>query len=139
MGLDMWLSVRGYTTDEELKEKVCEHFKWPKNSKNLDICLMLCHWKNEFALHEYFVNLESSDNDSRMWVSMEELQYLVNLCDDVLAQPDSAKELLPIPSGYLPHGYNEHYFECLKDTSAQLKEIIKAYGDDEVLVYEWSW
>jgi len=117
------------------------------------------YWRKANQIHKWFVdNCQDGEDDCKeYYVSREQLQELVKLCekvrDSLLAEGNSegemgkrrflntdvAKELLPTSSGFYfgSEDYDENYLIDLKETIAYIKpELSTKTGD---FYYQASW
>lgn len=158
MGLDMYLYASQHISSMFAKEKDIETIhKIPglmgadavmseivQQSANLRIQLEIAYWRKANAIHQFFVNLAGGKDDCRdIYVSYENLQDLVNRCEQILENKDveKAKELLPTQSGFFfgSTEYDDWYFETLADTKETLSKILKNSPDDWDFYYCASW
>lgn len=110
-----------------------------------DVVAVICHhayWRKAYMIDKWFLeNTGASDENNRVWVSIEQLRELRGLCEDVLAHPEQAQELLPDPyykedSKDDPDGYEQWYMDTIEYTAEVLKNIDGDYAD---YFYERSW
>jgi hypothetical protein len=110
MGLDMYLWKR-------VKEPVDEQF---------------AYWRKANAIHAWFVdNVQDGNDDQRDYkVSIEQLQELLDVVDEVLNDREKASELLPTRLGFFfgSDEYDEYYFKDLEDTKDILERAIADGG-----------
>lgn len=110
MGLDMYLLKR-------IKDPVDENFGY---------------WRKANAIHNWFVeNVQDGNDDQRDYrVSIEQLQELLNIVDEVLDDREKASSLLPTREGFFfgSTDYDEDYFQDLKDTKLLLEKAIADGG-----------
>ena len=141
MGLDMYLSAKksvayaqaGLTGAPEavglkLKELVYEGMYWRKAN----------------AIHAWFVeNVQNGeDNCEEYYVSREQLEELMRLCGEVIANPDKAAELLPPAGGFFfgAAEVDEWYRENVKRTYEELKALLLLdMGEWWSFSYRASW
>lgn len=80
------------------------------------------------------------DNCSEVEISKEQIENLVNTCEQVLEDNSLAETLLPTTEGFFfgRTEYDEYYFEKVEDTLHIFREILENLGEDEiVLMYCW--
>lgn len=146
MGLDMYLNASFYVSeyyDKELFDKL-NSLDIPKlkNFKVNTIKAEALYWRKANQIHKWFVDNVQQGNDDcgTYYVEREKLQELRDLCVQVIANPDKAKELLPSQSGFFFGGtdYDENYLQCLEYTVKGLNKILEI---NEIIDFEYcsSW
>lgn len=92
-------------------------------------------WRKANAIHAWFVSevQDGSDDCGTYYVGKEQLEQLKLDCLEVINNPDLASEKLPTQSGFFfgDTGYNEYYFQDLKDTVEIIDKCLK-------MPSEWS-
>ena len=126
MGLDMTLSARKwFGSNEPLQTELSALCKSP-TTVNEVICDAM-YWRKANAIHQWFVtNVQGgSDDCGTYFVPLEELNNLIGLCSEALLSPEFAESILPTESGFFFGGteYDEYYFDQLRETVEQLKEL----------------
>jgi hypothetical protein len=101
--------------------------------------LTVAYWRKDNQIHDWFVKncQDGVDECQKAYVSREQLTELVGLCEQVLAEPDKAKEILPVSEGGFFFGsyeYDEWYYEGVKHTITMLKAIL-----DNPKFAEWEY
>jgi hypothetical protein len=102
------------------------------------------YWRKANAIHKWFVdNVQDGVDDCGYYkVTKEHLIQLQNTCNEVLGDPNLAKELLPTQSGsfFGETVYEDGYYVSLDYTLQIIDEILKTkpYCLDE-LYYSSSW
>ena len=159
MGLDMYLSVRknisrvkswdysnGPITSPEF-EKAAEATgmsKWeePESIYGLEVQAVAAYWRKQNAIHNWFVKNVQNNNDDcgEYYVRQESLKELVSLCDQVIADPSKAEELLPTVGGFFfgNEEYNDRYLEGINYTSKRLKELLRQASDDSSVYFKYA-
>ena len=87
MGLDMYLTKRKYIwSDERAKLKVTGLTKKVDGKKVKEIVFEAGYWRKANAIHQWFVNnVQNGEDDCKeYYVSVEQLQELLQLCRQVL-------------------------------------------------------
>lgn len=138
MGLDMYLVRKeGFYVGNP---KAPEHTKLvealgnlvdaDKGSISITVDQEKMYWRKANAIHQWFVdNIQDGEDDCKEYhVTYQDLARLKDACDQVIADPDLAEELLPTASGFFFGNteYDEHYIEDLKYTSFHIDEILKS-------------
>jgi hypothetical protein len=154
MGLDMYLSAKKYMSqyfdesDVERIEKINDIFGVTGiedgNYGAQEVTFRVAYWRKANAIHDWFVqNVQGGvDECQEAWVSREQLQELITICEQVLADMSKAEQLLPTRSGFFFGGtdYDEFYKQDLEYTVERLKKIL---GDPALqkmdFYYQSSW
>jgi len=151
MGLDMYLSKKTYVKNwdfmkpEERTEVVITKGGKPveniKASRVKYIEEEVGYWRKANQIHRWFVdNVQNGEDDcGDYWVSGDKLKELLELCKKVDADNSLAEDLLPSASGFFfgSVGYDEWYFEQIKNTIKILEEALE--DDGEGFYYNSSW
>lgn len=100
------------------------------------------YWRKANAIHGWIVlNCgDGEDNCQRIYVSRENAQELVDLCKEVIADPDKANELLPPHTGFFFGSYeiDEWYLNDLQQT-IDIFEPLLASDEADSIYYQASW
>lgn len=156
MGLDMWLyrhtampySGLGNEVTVEIiiriNGKRIKHGISPDNTSQ--IVEKVGYWRKANAIHDWFVqNVQDGEDDCGYYdVSIKQLEELQQLCEEVIANPELAPDLLPTRAGFFYGSmqYDDWYFEGLKSTVEIIKEIMTHSADENLAywyVYTSSW
>jgi len=154
MGLDQYMYAERYysqyTCDTNKKredfEKIVEtvgavDYLDPMWSSAI-VRVKVAQWRKANQVHGWFVNnCQNGEDDCRdSYVDMEKLQELKNLCEQVLASPSNANDILPVTAGFFfgSNEYDEYYFEELKNT-IKIIEKLEKMGSEWSFVYSSSW
>ena len=134
MGLDMYLSAKKYIgSDEAVKVEGVE----AGSMRLKGVTYEGMYWRKANQIHNWFVEHVQGgvDNCQEYYVDKEILADLMNVCGEVIADPSKAEELLPSSGGFFfgSTDYDEWYWENVKRTHEELKELLKLD-----LGYEWS-
>lgn len=109
----------------------------PSSSVMIDI--PYCYWRKVNCVHKWFLDATNQEEDvcQEIEVSGELLMDLVDRCKRVLDNHTLASTLLPTQEGFFfgSTEYDEYYFDDLKDTLTQLKDV----DPKEYYVYHASW
>mgnify|MGYP003350198378 CR=1 FL=1 len=156
MGLDMYLTGKRYISryfngsDAELAAKIQELFPELKGQQGLfgdfsavkGVDIDVGYWRKANAVHDWFVRecQEGEDDCRASYVSRDKLMALRRVCEEVLADPETAKEELPTTSGFFfgSTDYDEWYFEDLKKTITIIDHAL-ALPEDWEFEYRSSW
>lgn len=152
MGLDMYLNNKKYIGANYEHNHITGNIDLYGDGKKIDINLnkvtyiteRVAQWRKANAIHNWFVTnvQEGVDDCKEYYVSLEQLETLLNDVDQVLENHDLAESILPTKSGFFFGNteYDEYYFDNLKYTKEILSEIIQnknLYQDE--FYYSSSW
>jgi hypothetical protein len=154
MGLDMYLSKKTYVKNwsfhkEEEKHSISVKMggKSRKDIKPKRISYIIeemIYWRKANAIHNWFVEncQEGVDNCQEVYVSREQLEELVSICEQVVKTKDTS--LLETKSGFFFGGteYDEYYFDECKRTAKTIRSILaeeSPKGWRGEFYYEASW
>ena len=154
MGLDMYRSGKRYMSkylnkeDSARIEKVNEALDFA-GEEDADYCAQevtfrLAYWRKANAIHDWFVQncQDGIDECQEAWVSREQLQELVDICKQVLADMSKAEELLPSTTGFFfgATDYDDWYFGDLEYTVQRIEKILADPACAKMsLYYQSSW
>ena len=143
MGLDMYLNAKKYIgSDDQVK---VEGLPEAASLKLKGVTYEGMYWRKANAIHAWFVEnvQDGEDNCQEYYVSRENLEALMELCGEVIANPDNAAELLPPESGFFfgAAEVDEWYWDNAKRTYEELKQLLLALesGDWWSFTYQSSW
>jgi hypothetical protein len=148
MGLDMYLSKHTYVGANYEHNNVTGNIsifvrgvEIPINfSRMSEIKEIVGYWRKANAIHAWFVrNVQNGVDDCGDYeVSADKLKELLETVNEVLKNPEKAKELLPAQEGFFfgSMDYDKWYFEDLKYTKKLLKDLINEDKQD-VLGISW--
>ncbi len=137
MGLDMYLNKRTYVQhwehngDDNYEVTVTKGGQPTKiDPKKVKYIIEEAgYWRKQNQIHNWFVQnvQEGIDNCGEYYVSKEDLETLLNLCEKVKADNSLAESLLPSASGFFFGGteYDEWYFNGIDNTIEILKEALE--------------
>lgn len=109
------------------------------------------YWRKANQIHGWFVdNVQDGEDDCKEYhVERRHLVTLLELVTKVLeGDKDTAKELLPVRSGFFfgnydeEDGYDEWYYEQLKYTKNMLTDVLSVVPEDTMdysFYYQSSW
>ena len=103
------------------------------------------YWRKANHIHNWFVqNVQGGrDECQRAYVSKEDLEKLLSICKEVLADHSKAPELLPTTSGFFFGGtdYDEYYFQDVQDTIDIIEPLLKELEENSMgdVYYQSSW
>jgi len=152
MGLDMYLEKEIYIWEDARKDIHIkglpnkEEYKFDINELS-KLVFKAAYWRKANQIHHWFVeNVQDGEDDcKRYYVDKEQLIELRKMCEKILNEKDKdkqlklAKKLLPPSEGFFfgTYEYDEWYFQDLKDTVKQLKNVeVDSFND---YYYQASW
>lgn len=103
------------------------------------------YWRKANHIHNWFVqNVQGGrDECQKSYVSKEDLEKLLSICKEVLADHSRAPELLPTTSGFFFGGtdYDEYYFQDVQDTINIIEPLLKELEENSMgdVYYQSSW
>jgi hypothetical protein len=140
MGLDMNLFKKTYVKNWSFMDKPELHEvtvkKAGKVRKDIDkkkissIVEEVAYWRKANQIHRWFVeNVQDNVDDCReYYVSFEQLEKLLSICETVLAAKNDtlSASLLPPMQGFFfgSYEFDDWYYENVSNTIDQLKECI---------------
>mgnify|MGYP006280097345 CR=1 FL=1 len=140
MGLDMYLNANRFYWFNEEPLKVAEV---PDGYKVKEVTVEVAYWRKANAIHQWFVdNVQNGDDDCDAYsVGRGELEKLVDICQQVLADPSKAKDLLPTADGFFfgSTEYDEWYVSALQETVDQVSKALASFNDQWRFEYRSSW
>jgi len=147
MGLDMYLTAKRYIYDfdddgKALREKL-EDFK-VNGMEVKELSYRAGYWRKANAIHQWFVDnvQDDVDNCGEYLVTIEQLEELLELVNEVLRNRDKADELLPTCNGFFfgNVSYDEGYFDDLLQTKAIIENVLSIDDLPKYdLYYSSSW
>lgn len=134
MGLDMYLTAKRYMSDwvdaGDVEKQTAIQMLFPEladlrghfgdGSPVKEVRVEAGYWRKANQIHDWFVRqVQDGEDECRPHpVYREHLEQLQDLCQQVLADPSKAEELLPTAKGFFfgDTSYGEGYMEDLKHT-----------------------
>jgi hypothetical protein len=158
MGLDQYLYAKKYTCSNNLENETWKKMNADflklkkvigKDAKYLDkglpsisLQMKIGYWRKANAIHQWFVdNCQKGEDDCRdAYVSREQLEELLGVVKEVLADHSKAEELLPTQQGFFfgSTEYDEYYFQDLELTKKILKNALSMPKEWD-FGYQSSW
>lgn len=156
MGLDSYLYAKQTFTSaswgkEDERKKVKSIARMLKATKFVDeddlqfgeMQLQIGYWRKSNHIHKFFVDKCGGGKDvcQRIYVELDDIKKLKDLCESVLKDRSVARELLPTQSGFFfgATDYDHWYYEDIEYTIPILEKIIKNYKKEWELYYQASW
>lgn len=145
MGLDMYLSAKRYLwhSEDELANNVRSVFPELGDARVKEITAELLYWRKANAIHKWFVDnvQDGKDECQESWLSREQLEALLAVIKEVLADKSKAAELLPPQAGFFfgSDKIDEWYWEDLKATQTNLEKILAMDLKGWDFYYRASW
>lgn len=153
MGLDMFLMKETYIGAGYEFNEVKGTVDVTKQGESIPINLNristiteeVGYWRKANHIHNWFVqNVQGGrDECQRAYVSKEDLEKLLSICKEVLADHSKAPELLPTTEGFFFGGtdYDEYYFQDVQDTINIIEPLLKELEENSMgdVYYQSSW
>ena len=156
MGLDMYLSKKTYVKqwehkgDDNYQVEVTQKGEPVSHIKSERISYIeeeIGYWRKSNQIHNWFVqNVQNGiDNCGTYFVGKEQLEELLELCKQILANNQLAEELLPSASGFFfgSTEYDEWYFNDLTHTVQIIESLLSEQNDrgyiNGDIYYQSSW
>jgi hypothetical protein len=146
MGLDMYLNAKRFLwhTEDDLATNIKNNFPdLPEHMRIKEVTIEAMYWRKANAIHKWFVDKvqEGVDDCSEFEVSLEQLEELLAVIDEVLENPERAGELLPPQEGFFFGGtdLDEWYWQDLKRTQSELQELFTRDWRSWDFYYRASW
>lgn len=148
MGLDMYLTKKTYIGAKYEHRNVKGIIDITIRDKPININFNrvsyieenVAYWRKANHIHKWFVdNVQKGVDDcGNYYVSKEQLQELITICQKVLNKELTPEYNLPCQSGFFfgSTEYDDFYFEDLKNTIKQLTPLLKEEGE---FYYSSSW
>lgn len=99
------------------------------------------YWRKANHIHTWFVqNVQDGEDDCKeYYVDPGKLEQLRDLCQEVVDNPEKARELLPTASGFFFGGteYDEYYYQDVQETIDLINGLLAEEGGD--FYYQSSW
>ena len=153
MGLDMYLYKKHYVKNWDYMSNEERHtISLKKGKKKLDhikpdrICYVveevMC-WRKFNALHKWFVDniQEGVDDCKESFVDESDLKMLLETLTYVYDNKDTAETILPTAQGFFfgSDEIDEYYWEEVKSTIIQLKDLLEEDNKGASFYYRSSW
>lgn len=149
MGLDMYLRTKRFLSEyRELDKEIVEHLKKipglvPEGAAPKELQCEAMYWRKANHIHKWFVdNVQGGADDcGNYYVGRDQLQELVDLCKEVIADNSKAATLLPTQAGFFFGGtlYDEWYFGDLQSTVDGLEKALSLFDEEWDFEYHSSW
>lgn len=154
MGLDMYLNAKAYVKDwahnfpngeipeTTVAQVTAKLLGLPSGINVTTVAAEGMYWRKANAIHRWFVeNVQGGEDECEPHeVSRRQLQELIDLCKEVLADNSKAEDLLPTTSGFFfgNTDYDNWYFEDLQRTVDGLTKCL-ALPESFYFEYQSSW
>jgi len=157
MGLDMYLYRREYVSGwentfisdkpgmQELYAAIADYYDADRceGSPHMYVDICVAYWRKANAIHKWFCDLDGGrDECQNIYVTMDNLLELRDLCLRVFDHPSLAEELLPSQAGFFfgSTDYDDWYMTDIKLTIDQIDKILKPIKNDYAdFIYRASW
>ena len=126
MGLDMYLHAEkdyyDYLTEQDpmldLQKQMINKATGLKCHKLCNVRYQIWYWRKAYSIHNWFSRHTERDG----WLAREDLEVLLDLCNQVKADKKLADELLPVEDGL---EYDDDYFNDIQETIEAIDSILK--------------
>lgn len=161
MGLDMYLYLKkheykseyngGCTYPDELASFQIDIEKHNFKSMSVDTRCQIGYWRKANFIHKWIVDncADGVDECQEIHLGRVDLRKLLDICEEVVKNPNKASELLPTASGFFfgSTNYDDWYFEDLKYTIDLIKKVFDFFENiksnnnyaEYSVCYEASW
>jgi hypothetical protein len=138
MGLDMYLSAKKYLSkyfdpaDSEKINAINDIFGLEGEEDGdygtQEVIFRVAYWRKANAIHQWFVNhVQNGQDDCNDYhVTRDQLKSLMELCEQIVAEPKKGKTLLPTANGFFfgSTDYDDWYMQDIKQTADRMKKIL---------------
>ena len=144
MGLDMFLYARRFVwhNEEELEAQLRQAIG-PSPGKVKVVVCEAAYWRKANQIHKWFVDhvQKGKDDCGTYYVEHKQLADLLQVCQDVLAEPATAKAKLPTQQGFFfgRVAYDNDYRQDLELTVKQLTPLLAEEWKGWEFEYHASW
>lgn len=150
MGLDQYLYAKQYTSkytsNADLNDRLMSisgASSWALSDFGSYVEVPAAYWRKQNAIHQWFVdNCQGGTDDCReAYVSREQLEELLSICAQIVADPSLAQQLLPTQSGFFfgSTDYDDWYFDGLRETVDRLRMLLNDVPHEWEFYYHSSW
>lgn len=145
MGLDMYLNAKRFLwhNENELADTVSNAFPELGEARVKEVTAELMYWRKANAIHKWFVDnvQDGRDECQESWVSREQLEQLLAVIEEVLADKKKAGELLPPSAGFFfgSTEVDDWYWEDLERTRDGLRDLLARNLKGWDIYYHASW
>jgi hypothetical protein len=157
MGLDQYLYASNHLSGGEWREQEeqdayakiadalgADSFE-NKEYPSITVNVKVGYWRKANQIHNWFVNnvQEGEDNCTEYYVSREQLQELLSVCQQVKTSKSAevAEELLPTLLGcfYGSYEIDDWYWQQIDDSIEQLERVLTKVPEGWSFAYDSSW
>lgn len=107
-------------------------------------CERVCEWQKVNAVHKYFEDTLTEygiNNCEYYQVDKYDLINLIDLCQQVLKEPEKASELLPTTSDFFFDSidYDSDYLSDIEETIDKINVVLDTtdFDNESLLYYAW--
>jgi hypothetical protein len=130
MGLDMYLRRKYYPNMNHTKN-IADILGIEDPTKVSYIAEEVMYWRKANHIHRWFVdNVQNGADDcGEYYVTMDNLENLLSVCNKVLENPELGEELLPTQEGFFfgSTAYDENYIDDIVSTIECLEKLLKEH------------
>lgn len=145
MGLDMYLNAKRFLwhNENELADTVSNAFPELGKARVKEVTAELMYWRKANAIHKWFVDnvQDGRDECQESWVERKQLEQLLAVIEEVLADKKKAGELLPPSAGFFfgSTEVDDWYWEDLERTRDGLRDLLSKNLKGWDIYYHASW
>lgn len=115
-----------------------------EDSPSATVSVTVAYWRKANAIHNWFVqNVQGGkDECQKSYVEREQIQTLIDTCEQVVEDRTIAQDLLPPQSGFFFGNaeVDDWYMEQAAYTAKRLRELLTEIPEGEVdFYYQSSW
>lgn len=141
----MYLNAKRFLwhSEDELSQKIADNFPELGDKRVKEITIEAAYWRKANAVHKWFVdNVQDGTDDCGTYeVSKEQLQELLNVVEEVLANRNQASNKLPTTAGFFfgKTDYDDWYYQDLESTRDMIKDCLDDKWKGWFFEYHSSW
>jgi hypothetical protein len=141
----MYLNAKRFLwhNEDELADRVSNAFPELGKARIKEVTAELMYWRKANAIHKWFVdNVQGGlDECQESWVSQEQLEQLLAVIEEIMADNTKAAELLPPQAGFFfgSTDMDDWYWKDLERTRDGLRGLLAKNLKSWSIYYRASW
>jgi hypothetical protein len=141
----MYLNAKRFLwhNEDELADRVSNAFPELGKARVKEVTAELMYWRKANAIHKWFVdNVQGGlDECQESWVSQEQLEQLLAVIEEIMADNTKAAELLPPQAGFFfgSTDMDDWYWKDLERTRDGLRGLLAKNLKSWSIYYRASW
>ena len=156
MGLDMYLQAHKTAFDSDIfgeeRKQLFDAVVDAANARpflsngfapSITFNVEVAYWRKANAIHKWFVDTCGGgvDECQEIYVEREQLEELLTLARNAVANPHRVADILPTQGGFFfgSTDYDEWYMEDMKNTISMLERVLKSVPEGWDFTYRASW